>query len=58
MDDKKVPVIFGDAPTFEEANTWWYACPNCKKPLDPSDAFCRKCGTAIDWDGTKDGDGE
>ena len=56
--DKKVPVIYGDAPTFEEAHTWWYACAECRSPIDPSDKFCRKCGTAIDWDGAKDGDGE
>ena len=55
--DKKVPVIYGDAPTFEEAHTWWYACAECRSPIDPSDKFCRKCGTAIDWDGAKDGDG-
>ena len=58
MADKKVPVIYGDAPTFEEAHTWWYACAECRSPIDPSDKFCRKCGTAIDWDGAKDGDGD
>ena len=57
--DKKVPVIYGDAPTFEEAHTWWYACAECRNPVDPSDKFCRKCGTEIDWDGEqKDGDGD
>ena len=49
------PVVFGNGKTFEEADTWWYACPVCKKPVDMTDNFCRKCGRAIKW--KKDGDG-
>jgi len=55
----KEPVIFGDGATFEEAKNFWYACAVCKNPLDFCDNFCRKCGAAIDWEGTKkDGDGD
>ena len=50
------PVVFGNGKTFEEAETWWYGCPVCKKPVDTTDNFCRKCGRAITWQ--KDGDVE
>ena len=51
------PVVFGNGKTFEEADTWWYGCPVCKKPVDMTDNFCRKCGRALIWqkDGENDG---
>ena len=51
------PVVFGNGKTFEEAATWWYGCPVCKKPVDTTDNFCRKCGRALIWqkDGEQDG---
>lgn len=50
------PVVFGNGKTFEEADTWWYGCPVCKKPVDTTDNFCRKCGRALIWQ--KDGENE
>lgn len=30
--------------------TWWYSCGACGAPLDPGDAFCRRCGRAVKWE--------
>lgn len=30
--------------------TWWYSCGACGAPLDPGDAFCRRCGKAVGWE--------
>ena len=45
------PFVTGNGHTFEEAETWWYACGNCNKPIDPNDQYCRHCGKAMKWDG-------
>lgn len=45
------PFVTGNGQTFEEAETWWYACGNCNKPIDPNDQYCRHCGRELKWDG-------
>ena len=27
--------------------TMWYECAECGEPVDPEDAFCRRCGRGI-----------
>ena len=29
---------------------WWYSCGACGAPLDPGDAYCRRCGKAVKWE--------
>ena len=43
------PYITGNGESFETAETWWYECGNCNKPIDPNDKFCRHCGRAVKW---------
>ena len=43
------PYIAGRGESFETAETWWYECGNCNKPIDPNDKFCRHCGRALRW---------
>ena len=43
------PYITGNGESFETAETWWYECGNCNKPIDPNDKFCRHCGKAVKW---------
>ena len=44
------PYIAGSGESFETAETWWYECGNCNKPIDPNDKFCRHCGQAVKWE--------
>ena len=44
------PYITGSGESFETAETWWYECGNCNKPIDPNDKFCRHCGQAVKWE--------
>ena len=44
------PYIAGSGESFETAETWWYECGNCNKPIDPNDKFCRHCGQVVKWE--------
>lgn len=44
------PYITGSGESFETAETWWYECGNCNKPIDPNDKFCRHCGKPVQWE--------
>lgn len=44
------PYVAGNGKSFETAETWWYECGNCNKPIDPNDKFCRHCGKAVKWE--------
>lgn len=44
------PVICGDARTFEESRTFFYACGACGKSLNFDDKFCPNCGKPVKWD--------
>ena len=44
------PYIAGSGESFETAETWWYECGNCNKPIDPNDKFCRHCGRQVKWE--------
>lgn len=44
------PYIAGSGESFETAETWWYECGNCNKPIDPNDKFCRHCGRKVKWE--------
>mgnify|MGYP002525376241 CR=1 FL=1 len=44
------PYIAGSGESFETAETWWYECGNCNKPIDPNDKFCRYCGRSVKWE--------
>ena len=44
------PYIAGSGESFETAETWWYECGNCNKPIDPNDKFCRHCGKPVKWE--------
>lgn len=44
------PVICGNGKTFEESETFFYACGACGKPIDFCDKFCRNCGKPVKWD--------
>ena len=50
------PYVSGDGKDFENASTWWYACGNCNKPIDPNDKYCRYCGRKVKWDDDRQGD--
>ena len=43
------PYVTGNGESFETAETWWYECGNCNKPIDPIDKFCRHCGRPVKW---------
>lgn len=44
------PYVAGDGKNFENASTWWYACGNCNKSIDPGDKYCRHCGRKLKWE--------
>ena len=44
------PYVAGNGKSFETAETWWYECGNCNKPIDPNDKFCRHCGRKVKWE--------
>jgi hypothetical protein len=44
------PFIACKGKTFEEADTWWYACGNCQQPIDMGDRYCSMCGKAVKWE--------
>lgn len=50
------PYVSGKGKDFENASTWWYACGNCNKPIDPNDKYCRYCGRKVAWDDDRQGD--
>lgn len=45
--DAVEPYIAGSGESFETAETWWYECGHCNKPIDPNDKFCQHCGRAV-----------
>lgn len=44
------PYVTGRGESFESAETWWYECGNCNKPIDPNDKYCRHCGRSVKWE--------
>ena len=28
-------------------STWWFACSECRGPIDPYDKYCKHCGRLV-----------